>query len=173
MKRGVRPISNSRDETVLNGIEVNVIHMPLEITLVANSVLPESALPQGHLAIWKACDRVSRSNNSIGKSTFDERQADRKVRISVRQRHHQVQMIGQHDYRINHEWMLSSRFDDGRPQTGNVVGERARRPVGQRRRNEKRPALKEISPVLNHDSTLTRISHCSIRATPNTPRHVP
>lgn len=111
---------------MLNWVEVNVIHMPLEIAPVANGVLPESTLPQRHLIVWTACDQASGLYNSVGKTAFDKGQTDGKIPISVRQRHHHVQVIGQHDNRINHVWMLTSRLHDGRPQAGNVVGQSIR-----------------------------------------------
>ena len=158
---------------MLNWIEVNIVDMPLEITFVADSVLPESPLPQSHLTVWAACNRTSSLDNCAGKLAFDERPADGKVRISVGQRHDHVQVIGQYNDRIDHKWMLPSRLDYRRSQQGNVLGQDVRRSVEQCRRDEERPAVKKISAVLNHAATLPRISLRSIRATSQPPRYSP
>ena len=45
VKATVRPIGYARDVAVFHWIEMNIVDMPLEILIVANSVLPVSALP--------------------------------------------------------------------------------------------------------------------------------
>jgi hypothetical protein len=39
------------DQAVLDGVVVNVVDMPIEIDLIANPVLPETALPDSCLAL--------------------------------------------------------------------------------------------------------------------------
>ncbi len=45
MERGMRPIANSRDVTVLHRIPMDVIDMAVEIVLVADLMLPKPPLP--------------------------------------------------------------------------------------------------------------------------------
>ena len=45
----MRPITDTRDMSVLHRIEMDIIDMPGEIVLVANGVLPESPLPDATL----------------------------------------------------------------------------------------------------------------------------
>ena len=45
MKRRMRPVAHTRDQAVLDGIEMDVVDVVLEIPVVADRVLPESSLP--------------------------------------------------------------------------------------------------------------------------------
>jgi hypothetical protein len=45
METAVRPIEHALDVAVFHGIEVNVIHMALQILFVANEVFPKAPLP--------------------------------------------------------------------------------------------------------------------------------
>ena len=46
-----RPIFNSLDELVLNGITMNVIDVPLQVCRIANLMLPKPALPDATLTL--------------------------------------------------------------------------------------------------------------------------
>jgi hypothetical protein len=52
MKRGVGPIANALRQSVLDRIEMDVFHVPGEIVVVADGVLPKSPLPKREIAIW-------------------------------------------------------------------------------------------------------------------------
>jgi hypothetical protein len=45
METGVWPISHASHASVLDGIPMNIVHMPVEILIVPDEVLPKSALP--------------------------------------------------------------------------------------------------------------------------------
>ena len=45
VKRRMRPIPNSWHMAVLDGIEMDVIHVALEVRFIADRVLPKPALP--------------------------------------------------------------------------------------------------------------------------------
>ena len=45
MKGRIRPILHPTDMTVLNGIDINVIHMPSVIFFITDGMFPESRLP--------------------------------------------------------------------------------------------------------------------------------
>ncbi len=51
MEAAERPIVHASDETVLHGVEVNAIDMPLQIRVIANGVLPVATLPDAFLAL--------------------------------------------------------------------------------------------------------------------------
>jgi hypothetical protein len=50
MKCRMRPIGDALDVPVLEGIEVNVIDVPLQIAFVSNRVFPEPSLPNSAFA---------------------------------------------------------------------------------------------------------------------------
>jgi hypothetical protein len=54
VKGRMRPITNALDVAMLDGVEVNVIHVAGEIIFVANRVLPVASLPQSQFSIGVA-----------------------------------------------------------------------------------------------------------------------
>jgi len=70
---------------MLHGIEMDVVDMALEITLVANRMFPETTLPQRNLSAPVARDRRSKLDDPVRKPAFDKAQSNRVVRISFRQ----------------------------------------------------------------------------------------
>ena len=50
MKAAERPVTHATDEAVLDGIEMDVIHVTLQVVIVANGVLPIAPLPDALLA---------------------------------------------------------------------------------------------------------------------------
>src|SRR5262245_16413285 len=57
MERREWPMAHARNETVLDWIVMDVVHVPVQIHFVADRVLPETALPQRILAASIALDR--------------------------------------------------------------------------------------------------------------------
>jgi hypothetical protein len=51
MKAAMRPVRDARDVAVLDGIEVNVVDVTLEVCLVADCMLPIASLPNTLLAL--------------------------------------------------------------------------------------------------------------------------
>src|SRR5436309_16098939 len=49
MEAAMRPIANLPYMPMLNGIQVNVVDMTLQVGIVANGVLPKTALPNSSL----------------------------------------------------------------------------------------------------------------------------
>ena len=47
MKRRMRPVTDARDQAVLDRVEMDVVDVPLEVPFIANGVFPEAALPEG------------------------------------------------------------------------------------------------------------------------------
>ena len=123
MKRRVRPIADSGDKTVLDGIEVDVIDVSFKISIVTNGVLPESALPKGVFPTPVPRDRSARLNDGSRKSTFDQMPSVREICISIRQRHHDMEVIGQNHDRIDRERMLAPRQHHRRAQIGDMIGQ--------------------------------------------------
>lgn len=45
VKRGMRSVRNAFDQSVLHGVEMNVVHVCLKIVLIAYQVFPVAPLP--------------------------------------------------------------------------------------------------------------------------------
>jgi hypothetical protein len=101
---------------MMNGIDVNVIEMLLEITLIADRMLPESPLPDALLAL---CAATLVSNGSaIGldvrarKRFFDQTPTRRKIRVAIGQRPKRMQMVGKDNLAIELKWMSLADFGE-------------------------------------------------------------
>ena len=105
---------------------MNVIDVALEISLVTNSMFPELTLPQRDFATSAARDRRARVRDCGRKSTLDQVPTVREIRISVWQRHDNMKMVGQHDSRIDREWMLPARLHYRHTQRDDMISKNAR-----------------------------------------------
>lgn len=87
----IRPIVATADESMFDGIEVNVVDMSRKVVGVANAVFPIAGLPDTSLA-FAACafDCVRKSSCKAG---FQLRHAGRKIVIVIRQAPKHMQMI--------------------------------------------------------------------------------
>jgi hypothetical protein len=99
---------------MMNGIDVNVIEMPLEITLIADRMLPESPLPDALLAL-RAPTFVSRGSTirldvRACKRFFDQAPARRKIRVAIGQRPKRMQMVRKDNIAIELKWMSLADF---------------------------------------------------------------
>src|SRR5437879_238231 len=101
---------------MMNRIDVNVIEMPLEITLIADRVLPEACLPDALLALC-APTLVSRGS-AIGfdvracECFFDQTSTSRKVRVAIWQRPKRMQVVRKDNVAIELKWMSVPDFID-------------------------------------------------------------
>ncbi len=65
-------VPNSGHEAMLDGIEVDVIEVSLEIPLITDGMFPESTLPQREFPIPAAHDGRARLRDAVGESAFDQ-----------------------------------------------------------------------------------------------------
>ena len=106
----MRPEVWTRYMFVLHRIVMHVIEMTVKIIFIAKGVFPEPALPDaaGLLAnagIGAALFRATGREVGAREPGFEEPQADGEVGIPARQRHEQVQVIGQQDDRVDFKRM--------------------------------------------------------------------
>ena len=104
-------------------VDVDVINMTLEIDFVTNRMFPISSLPDPSLA--SSC--TTGRNAFTDRDTSRERRLDQspsrgEIRITVGQRPHRVDMIGQYDHRVHGERMVLARQAKGRAQFVDVIG---------------------------------------------------
>ena len=94
MKRRVRPVADLGHETMFYRIVVNVIDVPGQIFLVADRVLPETSLPQSLFSALVALETETVSDDLAREQAFDALPTSGKIRIVLRKRHDNMQMIG-------------------------------------------------------------------------------
>src|SRR5262245_59424616 len=98
MKGRMRPIANLSDESMLDWIKMDVVHVPLEIPIVADCVFPKPPLPESMLSILATRDRSAGFCHGLCEAAFDQHPPDWIARVTRRQRHDGVEVVGQnHD----------------------------------------------------------------------------
>jgi len=102
----MRPIAHSMCISVFHRIEVNIIDMAREIGVVTDGVLPVATLPDSFLALG---DFAGASPDIAGEpareTALDEAPAERKIRVTLREGPHSVQVIRQHADCNRLEWI--------------------------------------------------------------------
>lgn len=96
--RGMRPILGLIHKPMLHRVEMDVIHMPLQIGLVAHRMFPVTPLPDSTLAPFvshaAAALVIRDAEAEIG---IDPPPAGREIRVSLRQPPDPVHVLRQHD----------------------------------------------------------------------------
>jgi hypothetical protein len=131
MEAAVRPVANLRDMPMLDGIEMNVVDVSLQVGIVANGVLPIPALPNSPLpARSLAGAALHLARESPRKSSLDQAPAQRKIRIARRQRPNGVKVVRQYANRNRLEWLAFSNRRVDAPKPTDVPNENVARSIG-------------------------------------------
>jgi hypothetical protein len=138
VKTAVRPIAYARHMAVLDRIEMDIIDVPLQVSLVANRMLPIATLPNPPLPVgnfargdWHPAWKPPR------KPRLDHIPAQREITVVRRERPDCMQMIGQHANGDRLEWIsLLNRCIDG-SEPIDMAHEHVARSVGQSDGEEK------------------------------------
>jgi hypothetical protein len=169
MKRRVRPVLYARDQAVLHRVDVDVIDVPREVAVVRNCMFPKPTLPQRILALAIVSNRFAYGDHLMGEDTLDAPPATGEIRVTGRQSHDDMQMVGENNDSIDREWpFLASRAKRG-AQCRDSLDQHARPPIEERHGEEERSAGNEVAPVANH-SDLTdygpalRCAPCGLQA---------
>jgi hypothetical protein len=105
MKGRIGSIPHSRHYTVLYGIEMNIVDMPLEIGVVAYGVFPKPPLPKDQFSVSEASDAHTVFYNCCRESTLDQAHSDWEVRVAGRQSHNEMHVIRpNHDRTVKGYW---------------------------------------------------------------------
>ena len=102
-------------------IEMDVIDVPSEVVLVANGVLPETALPQCKLAAPVAPDGAFGSEHAVAEQRLDQSPSARVVGIVWRECQYGMEVIRKHHNRVDAERALMPRSPKGAPQHAHVI----------------------------------------------------
>jgi len=100
----MRPIGNAADPSVLDRIPMDIIHMPVEILIVADQVLPEAALPNATFTSSRpAFGNPFGFFYSTRELAFDQIPTSGKICIIRRKSPNAMQMVRQNDDRFHAE----------------------------------------------------------------------
>src|SRR4030088_2566312 len=110
-ERRIRPIPDPRHEFVLDRVDMDIIQMTREAVLIADGMLPVAPLPNSAFAFGGATARNPFTGGEAARERrFDQPPARGKIRVVVRQRPGRMEMIGQHDHRVDRESMMAPRL---------------------------------------------------------------
>ena len=130
---------------------MNVITMPLEISLVFECMLPIATLPNASFAF---CDSALRSGlrrfDAAGKCRFDHSPARRIVGIAISQSPYRVQMVRQHHNGVEAEWEPLPNLADSSAQRIDPIDEQTGTPIREIYGEEKASTRNNVAPVIRH-----------------------
>jgi hypothetical protein len=152
MKRRMRPIAHTRDQSVLDRIDAAIFDMAHVIGLVADQMLPEPTLPDAAFAAGRADGTEPFLFwQRPGKTALDEAPASREIAVAGRQRPDRMQVIWQDDERIDGEGMILPGRSDGLAQGGDMVDEQGPPSLQQIDcEEEEAPARNERAMIVRH-----------------------
>jgi hypothetical protein len=157
MKRRMRPIAHLGHQTVFHLIDITIFDMATVVSFVTDQMLPESPLPDAALA---ACDPNRTEPFPLRqrprKMALDEPLAGREIGIARRQGPDRVQVIGQHDERIDRARPALPCLGDRHAKRRDMVDEQGLSPLQQINREEPAAAGNERTTIVWHgepDST--------------------
>jgi hypothetical protein len=111
MERRKRPINYARGVPVLDGIDMNVVHVRREIRFVANEMFPVAPLSDAALASADACCRARlRPRNALGKFEFDQSPARGEIGVARGKGNDAMQMVRQYDPTVYREWVAHAHL---------------------------------------------------------------
>jgi hypothetical protein len=171
MEGRIGPILDLRDMAVFHRIEVNVVDVTLKVALIAQRMLPKSALPNSPLAFAVPALRdLLMSWHAASEHRLDQAPARREIRVAFGQCPYRVQMIGQHDRCFGCERVPSSRIVECATQQFNIVREQLRPAVNQIDGEEIAAAGQKITSIIRHrhtdkDTRVRWVSLCSTHPT--------
>src|SRR6187431_2576526 len=108
------PIRNPRHISMLDWIDMNVVDVAGQIVLIADRVLPIAPLPDAALTFGSATGRNSLTCKVARKRRFNQPPARWKIPIVLGHRPDRMEMIRQHDQRVDRERMTLASFTNGR-----------------------------------------------------------
>lgn len=98
MKRRIRPFGHGFHQTMLDRVDMHIIHMCIEISFVTDQVFPEAPLPNGAFASFLPRGIAPlRLGYSMREPRLDQTPAQREIRVAFRQFDHAMQMIRQYN----------------------------------------------------------------------------
>ena len=149
--RGIRPIRCLRHISMFHGIEINVIAMTREISLVAQRVLPKAPLPDATLAFADAAGRtLLASGHHLGEFRFNQAPARGEISIPRRQCPDAMQVFGEYNDCVHRKRMMIRDEPKRRSKRSELICEELRAAVGEVDRKEKTPAGNDVAPVVCH-----------------------
>jgi hypothetical protein len=160
MKRAERPISNLGYIAMLHRIEMDIVHVPLEIGGVPDGVLPITPLPKPPFTARAFALRARCSLfKSARKSCLDQTPAQRVVVIPTRQRPQRMQVIRQNADCDGFKWIPTLDRCVNPSQSIDLSHQKIARSVGERHREEIDSSTDFAAAVSRH--TGSRISPTS------------
>lgn len=147
MNGRMRPIGRSFRITMFDWIEVNIVHVSLQIGFVAHKMFPVASLPDTAFAFGDPRGTSTFAGSDAPReSGLDMAPAERERIIARRQRPQAMQMIGKHDDCIDAERARLARRMECTAQFVNALSQQTPSPFGDSdsKENKCRPAPRRV-----------------------------
>ena len=145
---------------MLHRIEVDVIDVTLEVSVVADCMLPKPSLPDSRFApLYLAPRSQLRRRQLAGKSAFDLPPAGGKIGIAWRQCPNGVEMVRQDADGVR--FKRPARLDRtiNLPQAGDALDQQIAGAVSKHDREKEHPAADSRAPISRHGRIMARAAN--------------
>jgi hypothetical protein len=151
VERRMRPIADTRDQTVLDRIDVTIFDVAAKILLIADQMFPEPTLPDGAFTSRNAdvAPRLGRGNG-LGEGDLNQPPAQRKIGVAGRQCPNCVDVIRQDHHGVDRKRMARLRDARRVAQRVDMVRQKAALPVQQVDGEEPASAGHEGTAIIWH-----------------------
>lgn len=157
----MRPVAHPRDQAMFERVDIAIFDMAHVISLVADQVLPETALPDAALVAREANGAAPLLlGQRLDEPGLDQSPACGKIAVARRQLPDRVQMIRQDDdcidRCIDRKVMARARRRHRLAQAGDVIDEQGFPPLQQVDREEPASARNERATIIRHGAEDSR-----------------
>jgi hypothetical protein len=155
----MRPIPNPRHKSVLDRVDMNVVDMTREIVVITNSVFPITSLPDPALSFGStALGNLFTRAEASREGRFDQPPASGKVGITFRKSPDRVQMIRQHNHRVDRKRMTPPCFTKRNPQLLDTLCQQPKTPVRQVDGEKEAAPSTKVAAIFGHIIILSYLS---------------
>jgi hypothetical protein len=135
------PIRNARYVPVLDGIEMNVIHMAFEVGIVSDCMFPKATLPDSFFTFDNLAGGSRFVLKAARKATLYQAPTDRELRVTFRQGPERVDVVRKHTDRDSLERTTLANKSVDLSQTIDLVDEQRAGSIGENDREEEHTPL--------------------------------
>lgn len=154
VKSGKRPILDAGHQTMLERIDMDVVQMRSVVSLAADAMLPETALPDTTFPIAASSGiAILQRGQGADETDFDGFDAIGKIIIAGRQGDHAMHMIWQHHPAIDMKRALTPSQPHRRAQRVDMLHQQAGAAFQQREGQEIRSARHAPASIVRHGHT--------------------
>jgi hypothetical protein len=145
------PIGYAGDVSMFHRIKMNVVGVAFQVGVIANSVLPVTALPDALFTLDRFAGRSrGRRIKAAGEATFDQAPASREVCVPIRQRPERMKVIWQYADCNRLKWAAVSNQSIASSQAFDFIHQQVCLTVGDHDREKENASFDLGTAILRH-----------------------